>query len=65
MALEELKAQIGYLVGQMVDRPEDAHEIYERIREKLNELRAMGMPLPVDLVELEKQLDANFGTANG
>ncbi|MEP9396707.1 hypothetical protein [Mesorhizobium sp. KR2-14] len=65
MALEELKAQIGYLVGQMVDRPEDAHEIYERIREKLNELRAMGMPLPADLVELEKQLDANFGTANG
>jgi len=42
MALEELKAQIGYLVGQMVDRPEDAHEIYERIRENLNELRAMG-----------------------
>lgn len=65
MALEELKAQIGYLVGQMVDRPEDAHEIYERIRENLNELRAMGMPLPADLVELEKQLDANFGTANG
>ncbi len=65
MALEELKAQIGYLVGQMVDRPEDAHEIHERIREKLNELRAMGMPLPADLVELEKQLDANFGTANG
>jgi hypothetical protein len=65
MALEELKAQISYLVGQMVDRPEDAHEIHERIREKLNELRAMGMPLPADLVKLEKELDAGFGTANG
>ena len=49
----------------MVDRPEDAHEIHERIRETLNELRAMGMPLPADLVELEKQLDAGFDTAEG
>jgi hypothetical protein len=47
----------------MVDQPEDAHEIQERIREKLNELRAMGMPLPSDLVKLEKQLDAGFDTA--
>lgn len=64
MALEELKAQISLLVAQMVDQPEDAHEIQERIREKLNELRAMGMPLPADLVNLEKQLDAGFDTAD-
>ena len=64
MALEELKAQISLLMTQMVDQPEDAHEIQERIREKLNELRAMGMPLPADLVKLEKQLDAGFDTAD-
>ncbi|PSJ60185.1 hypothetical protein [Pseudaminobacter soli (ex Li et al. 2025)] len=63
MALEELKAQIGFLIQQMVDQPEDAHEVQERLREKLNEFRAMGMPLPDDLVELEKKLDAGFDTA--
>jgi hypothetical protein len=65
MALEELKAQIGFLMQQMVDQPEDAHEVQERLREKLNEFRAMGMPLPADLVELEKKLDAGFDTAGG
>jgi hypothetical protein len=65
MALEELKAQIGFLMQQMVDQPEDAHEVQERLREMLNEFRAMGMPLPDDLVELEKKLDAGFDTAGG
>ena len=36
------------------------HEVHENLREKLNELRAMGMPLPDDLVELEKRLEADF-----
>lgn len=65
MALEELKAQISLLIDQMVDQPEDAHEIQERIRETLNEMRAMGMPLPIDLVELEKKLDEGFNTTGG
>jgi len=62
MALEELKAEISLLMEQMVNQPEDVHEVQERIREKLNEMRAMGMPLPSDLVELEKKLDSGFGT---
>lgn len=60
MALEEIKARISLLIEQMVEQPEDAHEVHERIREQLNELRAMGMPLPADLVKLEKQLDTGF-----
>ncbi|WP_457940501.1 hypothetical protein [Mesorhizobium sp. 10J20-29] len=60
MALEEIKAQISLLLEQMVNQPEDAHEVHENLREKLNELRAMGMPLPDDLVELEKRLEADF-----
>ncbi|NGN44097.1 hypothetical protein G6N74_23805 [Mesorhizobium sp. CGMCC 1.15528] len=60
MALEQLKAQISLLLEQMIEQPEDAHEVHERLREKLNELRAMGMPLPDDLVELERKLDAGF-----
>lgn len=60
MALEEIKARISLLMEQMIEQPEDAHEVHERIREQLNELRAMGMPLPADLVALEKQLDTGF-----
>ena len=57
MALESLKAQISLLLEEMVNQPEDEHEIQEQLREKLRELRAMGLPLPDDLVALEKRLD--------
>ncbi|MDX8458124.1 hypothetical protein [Mesorhizobium humile] len=57
MALESLKAQIDLLLQEMINQPEDEHEIQEQLREKLRELRAMGLPLPADLVELEKRLD--------
>jgi uncharacterized coiled-coil DUF342 family protein len=60
MAFEEIKARIALLVEEMVQRPTDAHEIHETLREQLNELRAMGMPLPDDLVALEKRLEADF-----
>ena len=60
MALEELEAQIGVLVNQMENQPADAHEIYMVIREKLDEMKAFGMPLPQDLVRLEQQLEAQF-----
>ncbi len=60
MALEQIKAQIALLLEEMVNQPEDRHEVHERLREKLSELRAMGMPLPADLVELEKRLDKDF-----
>ncbi len=59
MALEELKAQIALLMEEMVNQPHGKHEVLEQVREKLNELRAMGMPLPDDLVELERNLEAD------
>ena len=61
MAFEEVKAQIGMLLGQMNNQPEDIHELYEEIHQKLNELRATGMTLPADLVELEQRLLKEFG----
>lgn len=61
MAFESLKAEIDILLAEMINQPQDAQEIREQVREKLNELRAMGMPLPADLVELEKRLDAELG----
>ena len=60
MALEELKAQISLLLEEMINQPEDQHEVQEQLREKLREMRAMGLPLPADLVELEKRLDNDF-----
>ena len=57
MAFESIKAEIDLLLAAMINQPEDAREIREQVREKLNELRAMGMPLPVDLVTLESKLD--------
>lgn len=61
MALEEIKARINLLLQEMVNQPEDEHEIQEQLREKFSELRALGLPLPADLVELEQRLEAGFG----
>jgi len=60
MAFEQLKAELALLLNQMENQPEDRHELYLQIREKLNEMRAFGMPLPDDLVRLERELEAEF-----
>ena len=63
MAFEELKAQIGLLLGDMNEQPNDLHELYLQIHQELNQLRATGMALPQDLVELEQRLLAEFPEA--
>ena len=60
MALEELQAQINLLVSQINNQPEDVHEIYELLHQKLNELRSTGQPLPQDLIDLEKRMLKEF-----
>jgi hypothetical protein len=60
MAFENVQAEIGILMTRMQTQPEDRHELYLQLMEKLNELKAYGMPLPQDLVELEKGLEAEF-----
>ncbi len=60
MALEELQAQINLLVSQINNQPEDVHEIYELLHQKLNELRSTGQPLPKDLLDLEKRMLKEF-----
>jgi hypothetical protein len=42
--------------------PEDPHELYLRIYEKLNEFKALGLPLPDDLVRVEKELETYFAS---
>lgn len=60
MAFEDIKAEIALLFEQMVNQPQDVHEIRETVREKLNEFKATGMPLPEDLVALEKRIEQDF-----
>jgi hypothetical protein len=60
MAFEDIKTKIALLLGEMENRPEDKHELYQQLRERLNELRVTGMPLPDDLLRLEETLEAEF-----
>jgi hypothetical protein len=60
MAFENLMAQISLLVTQMENQPKDKHELYQQLRERLNEIRATGMPVPEDLVRMEEELEAEF-----
>lgn len=61
MSFENLKVAIAMLMEQASETPGDSHEIYEELREKLAELRGFGLPLPEDLVRLEKQLQKDLG----
>jgi len=58
--LDEFEAEVAILVEQMESQPEDRHELFLRLHEKLNELRAFGMPVPEDLLRLEDTLKAEF-----
>jgi hypothetical protein len=61
MAFERIKAEIDLLLGALQEKaPHDRYELYAEIMQKLNELKAYGMPLPDDLVELEHQLEREF-----
>ena len=60
MAFDRLKSEISMLLTQMQNQPEDVHELHEMILEKLNEMRGLGLPLPEDLVELEKKISRDI-----
>lgn len=58
MAFERLKTEIGILLTEMQNEPADANELALQIHAKLQELKAFGLPLPADLVELDEALQA-------
>ncbi|MET0407919.1 MAG: hypothetical protein ABW006_06085 [Hyphomicrobium sp.] len=62
MAFDQIKLEISQLLSEMQNQPEDRHEIYLSLREKLNQLRATGMPVPEDLVDLERKLEEEFAS---
>ncbi|WP_095590063.1 hypothetical protein [Actibacterium ureilyticum] len=59
MAFEDLKAGIALLLQEIEKRPEDRHVLQEELREKIAEMRGLGLPVPDDLLRLEEQLDQN------
>ena len=60
MAFEHLQSELGLLITRMQNEPHDRHELYLVVRQKLNEIKAYGMPLPDDLVQFERQLETEF-----
>lgn len=60
MAFDQIKLEIEQLLTDMQNQPQDSHEIYLSVMEKLNQLKATGMPLPADLVALERELEKEF-----
>lgn len=57
MAFERIKSEIAMLLAEMENQPQNLWELHEMTREKLIELRALGLPLPQDMVDLEKKLN--------
>lgn len=60
MAFEDIKAQIAMLLADTQEHPENLHAVYQKVLQEINEMKAFGMPLPEDLVELERALEERF-----
>lgn len=57
---QEIEAAVLELLEEMQGDVGDAHEIYVKLRQTLDGMRATGMPLPDDLVRMEQELSAEF-----
>ena len=57
MAFEALKIRLLMMLDEATHQPEDLHELQEELREKIAEFQAQGLPLPEDIVDLEKMLE--------
>lgn len=60
MDLQEIEAAILKLMGDMEGEIEDTHEFYLLLRQTLDSMEAMGMPIPDDLARMEKELGEEF-----
>ncbi|MEO4043040.1 hypothetical protein AAFN47_15660 [Hoeflea sp. CAU 1731] len=60
MVFEDLITRLNMMFVDMENQPEDTRELLLQIHMELSQLRATGQPLPQDLVELEKRLEAEF-----
>jgi len=60
MELTELKAEMALLMEEVEEDTRDVREVYAHLQRRMNELKAMHLPVPDDLKRLEKQLEDEF-----
>ena len=60
MNADELEAEISYLLSQMQNQPEDRHELYLKLQERVHRMQAYGMPIPEDLSQFLRELEQEF-----
>ncbi len=60
MDTHELEAAMNLLLNEADGDLGDNHEFYMRLRQTVDSMRAVGMPVPEDFLRLERQLEASF-----
>lgn len=60
MDKQDLEVLASEILQQFESGEMERHEIHERLRQTLDQMRAFGMPLPEDLVLLERELGEEF-----
>ena len=65
MDREELRAALSLLLDEMEGNIEDSHEVYLRLSMLLNQMRALNMPIPDDLAEMEADMSREFAAEAG
>jgi len=60
MNREELRAALSLLLDDMEGEIEDSHEVYLRLTMLLNQMRALNMPIPDDLAQMEADMSREF-----
>lgn len=61
----ELTAAASLLIDEMEGELGDRHEIWLRLQTILQQIRATGMPVPDDLLRMERALDEEFNLEAG
>ena len=56
----DIDAAVLELLEEMEGEQGDAHEIFMRLKQILDAMRAMGMPVPDDLARMEREMSAEF-----
>ncbi len=57
MAFEDWKIRLRMILEEATHQPEDLHELQEELREEIAGFTAQGLPVPQDIIELEKALE--------
>ena len=57
---EDFRMRLAMLLDEIAANPHDAHELQESLREKIAEMRGLGLPVPDDLTGLEAYLEEDL-----